>query len=87
MGFIPIDIDEYVRLFLKSNPDSDRKEVTARLKDTLAAVNAGARCRCGAPVWVIGSAEVGLSCFTCITGESAPDGDYEIREACSQHDV
>jgi hypothetical protein len=30
---------------------------------------------------VIGSASVGNSCFTCITGESSPDNDYEIDGA------
>jgi hypothetical protein len=87
MLFIPINIDDYVKLYLKNNPGSDRKEVTARLKDTLEEAKAGARCLCGAPIWVIGSAEAGLRCFTCITGEASPDGDYEIKEACTHHDV
>jgi hypothetical protein len=38
-------------------------------------------CRCGNPIWVIGSAVVGNACFTCITGEALPDDDFEIDEA------
>ena len=30
---------------------------------------------------VPGSAFAGNACFTCITGEAYPDGDYEIDEA------
>ena len=43
-----------------------------------APLEVGERCQCGQPIWIIGSAEVGLSCFSCITGESHPDEDYEI---------
>jgi hypothetical protein len=86
MLFIPIKIEEYVKLYMKNNPGSNRKDVVARLKETLAAAKAGARCSCGAPIWVIGSAEVGHMCFTCITGEAIPDGDYEIADACRLHD-
>ena len=42
---------------------------------------AGARCQCGAPIWIIGSAQTGLGCFACITGQSDPDQDYEIDVA------
>lgn len=31
---------------------------------------------------MIGSAETGLACFTCITGEADPADDYEIDAAC-----
>jgi hypothetical protein len=30
------------------------------------------------PIWALGSAIAGRGCFTCITGESSPTGDYEI---------
>jgi hypothetical protein len=36
---------------------------------------------CGNRIWVIGSAEVRLSCFTCITGESVPSEEHEIADA------
>lgn len=79
--FIPISIDNYVRKQLVSNPDVDRDDLISRLRSALASARAGARCECGGPIWVIGSAEAGLSCFTCITGEADPSDDYEIAEA------
>jgi hypothetical protein len=87
MRFVLIGIDDYTRLFVENNPGSDRDEVATRLEDTLAAAKAGARCQCGAPIWVIGSAEAGNSCFTCMTGEATPDSDYEIAKACDLHEV
>ena len=86
MAFVPISIDEFVTKFLSANSGSTRSEVTARLKETLADFKAGARCWCGAPIWVIGLAEVGNGCFTCITGEANPKEDYEIAEACTLKD-
>lgn len=87
MSFVPIEFGDYVDLFLENNPGSDRSEVTSRLETTLAAARAGALCRCGAPIWVIGSAEVGHMCFTCITGEAVPTEDYELADACGHHDL
>lgn len=84
MGFKPIKLGDYVRLFLKCNRGAAREEVTARLRSALAAYQAGERCDCGEPIWVIGSAEAGHACFTCITGEADPSDDYEIREACDK---
>ena len=86
MAFVPIGIDDYVTKFLAGNPDSERSEVTARLEETLADFKAGTRCPCGARIWVIGSAEAGHGCFTCITGEAYPEEDYEIAEACINKD-
>ena len=81
-GFTPISIDAYVDLHMSSNPnDMARAEVVSSLRSALIAHNDGATCRCGNPIWVIGSAFVGDACFTCITGEAYPDGDYEIDEA------
>lgn len=87
MSFVPIELGKYVDLFMKSNPGSDRAEVTRRLESALAASRAGERGGCGAPIWVVGSAEAGHACFTCITGESAPGEDFELADACGQHDV
>jgi hypothetical protein len=84
MGFVPIEIEAYVRLHVKSNRGVDAADVTARLRKTLEAYKAGRRCECGEPIWVIGSAEVGYMCFTCITGEASPSSDYEIAEACDK---
>lgn len=49
-----------------------------RLKSTLEDYINGVKCSCGNDIWVIGSAAVGNSCLTCITGESEPTDDYEI---------
>ncbi|HZL84595.1 MAG TPA: hypothetical protein VFD07_04370 [Candidatus Krumholzibacteria bacterium] len=80
-AFIPIPIEAYVQKHLSSNRGVDRKDLVRRLQYALAASRSGSRCECGNPIWVIGSAEVGLRCFTCITGEANPSGDYEIDEA------
>ena len=82
MPFVPITLGRYVDMFLKDNPGSDRSAVTERLKVALASFKAGELCSCGQPIWVLGSAEVGNSCFTCITGESEPTEDYELDEVC-----
>lgn len=77
-GFTPIPLDDYVKMHLRSNPGVDRTDLTKRLQYAIDASKRGVRCHCGAPIWIIGSAEAGLSCFSCITGESEPDSDYEI---------
>lgn len=82
-GFTPIKLEKFVDMYLKSNPRTSRKEITAGLKSSLRAYKAGVKCDCGSPIWVIGSAVVGNACFTCITGEAVPDEDYEIDEACA----
>jgi len=84
--FIPISIDDYVRQHIANNPGVDRDDLIQRLHTALASARAGARCACGSRIWVIGSAEVGLSCFTCITGEADPSEDYEIAEAIGVQD-
>lgn len=76
--FKPISLAEYVDKFLKANPTEIRAEVLGRLQDAIAAHLRGVRCDCGEPIWIIGSAESGYACFTCITGEAKPDNDYEI---------
>jgi len=54
--------------------------VEERLRDALYAALSGTKCACGNPIWVIGAAEAGPSCFTCITGEAMPEEDFEIEE-------
>ena len=80
-GFTPISMNRYIELHLKSNHDTSRQEIGAALMSALRDFKAGARCRCGKPIWVIGSAVAGRACFTCITGKAVPDSDYEIDEA------
>ena len=79
--FVPITIEDYVERHLAANPGVDREDLVERLRYALASARAGERCACGNPIWVIGSAEAGLSCFTCITGEAVPSDDYEIADA------
>jgi hypothetical protein len=80
MGFVPIGVREYAKLHVKANPDENADELLARLRSCVSDALSGARCQCGAPIWVIGSAFVGYACFTCITGEAFPSEDYEIDE-------
>jgi len=84
MGFVPIQLGDYVRLYLQNNPRENAADVTARVEAALAAYKAGKRCDCGRRIWVIGSAEVGHMCFTCIAGSAEPSSDYEIAEACDE---
>lgn len=80
MGFVPIGIDEFIKLHRKSNPGERPDEFIRLLQRSVADARQGARCHCGAPIWAIGSAVVGNACFTCITGEADPSSDYEIDE-------
>jgi len=77
-------LEKYVELHLRANPGAERAEVVSRLEYAIDAYRRDIRCECGAQIWIIGSAEAGLACFTCITGEATPDNDYEI--AVSSHD-
>ena len=81
-GFAPIQTNKFVEKYIKSNPDTSRKEIETSLKAALDDFKSGVKCDCGNPIWVIGSAVAGNACFTCITGEAVPDSDYEIDEAC-----
>ena len=87
MSFVPIQLEKYVELHLKANPGTKRAELVARIEHALEALRNGESCQCGQAIWVIGSAEAGLACFTCITGEAAPSADYEIAEACREPDA
>ena len=87
MSFVPIGLRDYVRSYLRNNRGADADQLVARLRSALDAYTAGTRCACGAPIWVLGSAETGNACFTCITGESDPSQDYELAEACDKSGV
>ena len=86
MAFVPISIDKYVKLHMKSNPSENEKILRVRLEAALYAYKKGTKCHCGNDIWVIDSAQAGNSCFTCITGESHPTGDYEIDTALNKTD-
>lgn len=81
MSFQPISMKKYIRIHLQSNPSHDEAMVRESLESALDCFAKGVKCNCGNDIWVIGSAFVGNSCFTCITGESDPSEDYEIKEA------
>lgn len=77
-NFARISIAKYVKLHAASNPGTNVAELSKHLRQLLEAKAAGERCQCGKPIWAIGSAQVGLACFTCITGEGVPENDYEV---------
>ena len=77
-GFKPISIEKYIKSHIKINKTEDPIKIRRNLLRTLKDYQDGVTCHCGNPIWVIGSAIVGNSCFTCITGDAFPDHDYEI---------
>ena len=87
MGFAQISIDKYIKKHLASNPDENEKDLRERLNSSLSDYQKGVKCHCGKDIWVIGSAAAGNSCFTCITGESYPDDDYEIDSAIRKNEI
>lgn len=78
MNFTPISKQEYLALHLINNPSTDEAELRSKLDNTLQEFNAGIKCHCGNPIWVIGSASLGNGCYSCLTGESLPTDNYEI---------
>jgi hypothetical protein len=76
--FTPISLDNYLTLYLYLNPLTNPEDLKTRLAIALTAKHNQQSCACGAEIWVVGSAEAGLACFTCITAEAYPDDDYEI---------
>ena len=81
MAFKPISIDAYIKEHLKNNPTENELDLRNRLNAALTDYENKIKCSCGNDIWVIGSASLGNSCFTCITGESFPIEDYEIESA------
>jgi hypothetical protein len=55
MGFVPIRMDEFIKLHRKSNPGERLDEFIILLRRSVADARQGARCYCGAPIWAIGS--------------------------------
>lgn len=78
IGFRAIAVDEYVRAQLENEPTENEKDLRERLMSALEAYQQGVKCACGNDIWVIGSSSAGYRCFTCITGEDFPLGDFEI---------
>ena len=79
MFFTPISIDSYIQKHLKNNPGENEADLRERLNTALSDFRDGVKCSCGNDIWVVGSASVGNSCYTCITGNSYPSDDYEIE--------
>lgn len=84
MSFLPISIEKYVTIYLKDNSSEKERDVRKHLERALADYQKGINCSCGNDIWVIGSAAVGNSCFTCITGEAFTDNDYELDIAITK---
>ena len=80
-GFTPISKYAFIESYLENNPETNRREMESAIERSLEFHRNGEKCRCGNPIWVVGSAVAGAACFTCITGESSSDDDYEIDEA------
>jgi len=80
-GFTPIKLHDYVEVHLRANPSAVRAEALLQLESAISAVRGGDLCQCGAQIWIIGSAQTGLGCFRCITGQLEPEHDYEIDVA------
>jgi hypothetical protein len=78
MTYIPISVDKYIKKHIELNPNENERTLRARLEESLEAYKNGVKCSCGNNIWVVGSATAGHSCFTCITGENSPTGDFEI---------
>jgi hypothetical protein len=87
MAFIAISIDDYIKKYLANNPNENEAELRKNLNSALADYKKGLKCDCGNDLWVIGSAAVGNSCFSCITGEAQPSGDYELEDAIKKREI
>ncbi len=81
MGFVSISIQSYIKIHLRNNPTEDKSTLTRNLKRALSDFQSGVKCSCGNDIWVIGSSQIGNTCFTCLTGESMPTDHYEIDAA------
>lgn len=84
MAFKPISIDAYSKEYLKNNLSENERDLRERLKAALVDYKKGIKCSCGNDIWVIGSASLGNSCFTCLTGETYPIDDYEKDSAITK---
>ncbi|MFC0273724.1 hypothetical protein ACFFIX_20265 [Metabacillus herbersteinensis] len=79
---VSISIEKFIKSYLKNNKDVNTNEIKKALKGSVKDKENGTTCmKCGNPIWSIGKAIVGWNgCFTCITGETEHDDDYEINE-------
>lgn len=82
--FLPISVEEYIDLCLENSDGFSGEELRHLLSDSLYAFRQGVRCKCGNPLWVIGSAITGeYGCYKCLIGQDSSEAVFEIDEACS----
>lgn len=81
MGFKPISIEKYIEKYMKIDQNVDKNEIETKLNMALTNYHLGEKCPCGNDIWVIASAFIGNCCYTCLTGKSESDNDYEIDSA------
>jgi hypothetical protein len=86
MSFIPISIEQYIKIIKEKNPAENIKTLRIRLEAALDDYNKGKKCQCGNDIWVVGSAHKNTGCFSCLTGKTHPAGDYEIDNAINKID-
>jgi hypothetical protein len=84
--WIPISIDEYVKIHLLENPDEKENVLRVRIEAALDDYKNGVKCQCGKDIWIVGSVSSPFGCFKCITGRDYPTGDYEIDGALDKRD-
>jgi hypothetical protein len=84
--WIPITIDDYVKVHLKKNPNENEKVLRVRIEAALEDYKNGIKCQCGRDIWIVGSATAPFGCFNCISGREFPAGDYEIDGALDKRD-
>lgn len=84
--WIPITIDDYVKVHLKKNPNENEKVLRVRIEAALDDYNNGVKCQCGKDIWIVGSASSPFGCFSCISGRDFPAGDYEIDGALDKRE-
>jgi hypothetical protein len=85
--WIPITIDEYVKIYLQENPDEKEKVLRVRIEAAIDDYKNGIKCQCGKDIWIVGSASSPFGCFSCISGRDFPEGDYEIEGFLDKRDI
>jgi len=82
----PISLNRFVKLYLKKNPAENEKAIRDRIDAAIDYYNSGMKCECGKDIWIVGSVSAPFACFTCISGEPHPRGDYEIDKVMDKRD-
>ena len=78
--FTPIPKVDLAKKLHKENPQIAVVEWIKKLSDAEDLKNRLAKCQCGAPIWIVGTALLGSPmCFTCITGNVDSTDDFELE--------